>query len=77
MYRVGFTKMQGAGNDYIYVNTSVFPIRNPEKLAIKYQKNSVSIKVRRNAQPLPSCRFRHAALDIVSSAQPPNSVLMY
>ena len=43
MYRVGFTKMQGAGNDYIYVNTSVFPIRNPEKLAIKWSKYHTGI----------------------------------
>ena len=43
MYRVGFTKMQGAGNDYIYVNTSVFPIRNPEKLAIKWSKYNTGI----------------------------------
>ena len=43
MYRVGFTKMQGAGNDCIYVNTSVFPIRNPEKLAIKWSKYHTGI----------------------------------
>lgn len=43
MCRVGFTKMQGAGNDYIYVNTSVFPIRNPEKLAIKWSKYHTGI----------------------------------
>ena len=43
MYRVGFTKMQGAGNDYIYVNTSVFPIRNPEKLTIKWSKYHTGI----------------------------------
>ena len=30
-----FTKMHGAGNDYIYVNTMAFPVRNPEELAIR------------------------------------------
>lgn len=38
MQRVGFTKMHGAGNDYIYVNTLLFPIRNPEKLAVEWSK---------------------------------------
>lgn len=33
---IKFTKMHGAGNDYIYVNTMDFPIRNPEELAIKW-----------------------------------------
>lgn len=32
---IRFTKMHGAGNDYIYVNTMAFPIRNPEELAIR------------------------------------------
>ena len=26
---IRFTKMHGAGNDYIYVNTMVYPIDNP------------------------------------------------
>ncbi|RHJ84440.1 diaminopimelate epimerase [Parabacteroides sp. AM08-6] len=33
---IKFTKMHGAGNDYIYVNTMAFPIENPEELAIKW-----------------------------------------
>lgn len=33
---IKFTKMHGAGNDYIYVNTMDFPIRNPEELAVKW-----------------------------------------
>jgi len=33
---VKFTKMHGAGNDYIYVNTIKYPIEHPEKLAIKW-----------------------------------------
>lgn len=32
---IKFTKMQGAGNDYIYVNTMMFPIENPEEVAIR------------------------------------------
>lgn len=33
--KVKFTKMQGAGNDYIYIDTTKFPIENPEELAVK------------------------------------------
>lgn len=33
---VGFTKMHGAGNDYIYVNTMVYPLENPEELAAEW-----------------------------------------
>jgi len=29
-----FTKMHGAGNDYIYVNTMSYPVQHPEKTAI-------------------------------------------
>lgn len=29
-----FTKMHGAGNDYIYVNTLKYPVANPEHLAL-------------------------------------------
>lgn len=32
---IKFTKMHGAGNDYIYVNTIAFPITDPEELAVK------------------------------------------
>lgn len=31
--KVEFTKMHGAGNDYIYVNTLKYPIANPEHLS--------------------------------------------
>ena len=31
--KIDFTKMHGAGNDYIYVNTLKCPIANPEELA--------------------------------------------
>lgn len=33
---VKFTKMHGAGNDYIYVDTMKYPIENPEKLSIAW-----------------------------------------
>jgi len=33
---VRFTKMHGAGNDYIYVNSDFFPLDNPEELAVKW-----------------------------------------
>lgn len=32
---IKFTKMHGAGNDYIYVNTISSPIANPDELAVK------------------------------------------
>jgi len=31
---VRFTKMHGAGNDYIYVDTMKYPINNPEELSV-------------------------------------------
>lgn len=31
--KLEFTKMHGAGNDYIYVNTMIYPIADPEKAA--------------------------------------------
>lgn len=33
---IRFTKMHGAGNDYIYVNTLVYPLDNPEELAVRW-----------------------------------------
>lgn len=33
-----FTKMHGAGNDYIYVDTDRFPVDNPEELSIRLSK---------------------------------------
>lgn len=32
---ISFTKMQGLGNDYIYVNTMLYPIANPSALSIR------------------------------------------
>ena len=34
--KVRFTKMHGAGNDYIYVNTLLYSIPDPEKTAIAW-----------------------------------------
>lgn len=34
MMKTPFTKMHGAGNDYIYVNTMSYPVQHPEKTAI-------------------------------------------
>ena len=33
---IRFTKMHGAGNDYIYVNTLLYPLEEPEKLAVEW-----------------------------------------
>lgn len=33
---IRFTKMHGAGNDYIYVNTLLYDIPNPEAMAIRW-----------------------------------------
>lgn len=34
--QIQFTKMHGAGNDYIYINTTKYPIADPEKRAIEW-----------------------------------------
>lgn len=34
--RIKFTKMHGAGNDYIYVNTLIYNIENPEELSVRW-----------------------------------------
>lgn len=31
--KIRFTKMHGAGNDYIYVDTQKYPIAHPERLS--------------------------------------------
>lgn len=33
---IRFTKMHGTGNDYIYINTSQYPISNPEEMAVQW-----------------------------------------
>lgn len=40
---IEFTKMHGAGNDYIYVDTDRFPIANPEQLSIEWSKPHTGI----------------------------------
>ncbi|MDD2436692.1 MAG: diaminopimelate epimerase [Massilibacteroides sp.] len=40
---IEFTKMHGAGNDYIYVNTSLYPLDHPEDLAIKWSAPHIGI----------------------------------
>lgn len=35
-HMIKFTKMHGAGNDYIYINTLLYDIPNPSKAAIKW-----------------------------------------
>ena len=41
--KIEFTKMHGAGNDYIYVNTLKFPIENPEELSVRWSKYHTGI----------------------------------
>src|SRR5574344_824779 len=38
MSKIHFTKMHGAGNDYIYVDSTLYPIANPSEAAIKWSK---------------------------------------
>lgn len=40
---IHFTKMHGAGNDYIYVNTLLYNIANPAEAAIKWSKPHTGI----------------------------------
>ena len=40
---INFTKMHGLGNDYIYVNTALFPIENPEERSIEWSKPHTGI----------------------------------
>jgi diaminopimelate epimerase len=38
-----FTKMQGAGNDYVYVNCFAEKVENPAEIAGKFPTASVSV----------------------------------
>lgn len=40
---IRFTKMQGLGNDYIYINTDLYPIENPEQFSIRWSKPHTGI----------------------------------
>ncbi|MCD8262473.1 MAG: diaminopimelate epimerase [Bacteroides sp.] len=41
--RIRFTKMHGAGNDYIYIDTSKYPVGEPEKLSTEWSKYHTGI----------------------------------
>lgn len=41
--KIKFTKMHGAGNDYIYVNTLQYPISEPEKMAVLWSRPHTGI----------------------------------
>ena len=41
--KIRFTKMHGAGNDYIYVNTARYPLRNPEELSVAWSRPHTGI----------------------------------
>lgn len=41
--KIKFTKMHGAGNDYVYVNTLQYPIEQPEETAIKWSQPHTGI----------------------------------
>lgn len=41
--KIEFTKMHGAGNDYIYVNTLKYPINNPEACAVEWSRPHTGI----------------------------------
>lgn len=43
MSRIKFTKMHGAGNDYIYVDAMRYPLAHPEKLAVEWSSQHTGI----------------------------------
>ncbi len=59
--KIKFTKMHGAGNDYIYVNTMQYPIQNPSKAAIRWSNRHNGIGsdglVLIGASPVPEADF--------------------
>lgn len=59
--KVGFTKMHGAGNDYIYVNTLLYSVPNPEEAAIAWSDRHKGIGsdglVLIGASPIPEADF--------------------
>ena len=40
---IEFTKMEGAGNDYIYVDAARFPIADPEAFAVRWSRSHTGI----------------------------------
>ncbi len=61
MTKIRFTKMHGAGNDYIYVNTMQYPIQHPSDLAIRWSDRHKGIGsdglVLIGASPVPEADF--------------------
>lgn len=41
--KIHFIKMHGLGNDYIFVDTSSYPLSNPQQLAIEWSKRHTGI----------------------------------
>lgn len=41
--QIKFTKMHGAGNDYIYINTMEYPLEHPGELAIRWSASHTGI----------------------------------
>ena len=69
---IRFTKMQGLGNDYIYVNVMECPIINPEQFSIRWSdrrkgigsdglimigKSSIADFMASPALPISACAF--------------------
>ena len=40
---VRFTKLHGLGNDYIYVNSSIYPIKNPSTASVKWSNRHTGV----------------------------------
>lgn len=61
MTKIRFTKMHGAGNDYIYVDTTQYPIANPSEAAIQWSDRHKGIGsdglVLIDKSPLPEADF--------------------
>ena len=61
MSKISFTKMHGAGNDYIYVNTMLFDIPNPQAAGIAWSDRHKGIGsdglVLIGASPIPEADF--------------------
>ncbi len=59
--KIRFTKMQGAGNDYIYVNTMQYNIPDPTEAAIRWSNRHMGIGsdglVLIGASPIPEADF--------------------
>ena len=60
---IRFTKMQGIGNDYIYVDTARYPIDNPAQTAIAWSRPHTGIGadglvlIGRRTKPTSACAY--------------------